>query len=47
MTVSLISCDVEACIPVSEKIDYCRGRRGRDHMVVEFKTTYASIAYHH
>ena len=22
MTVSLISCDVEACIPVSEKIDF-------------------------
>jgi hypothetical protein len=24
-----------------------RGRRGRDRMVVGFKTTYAIIAYHH
>jgi hypothetical protein len=47
MTVSLISCDVEACIPVSENIDYCRVRRGRNRMVVGFKTTYASSAYHH
>jgi hypothetical protein len=47
MTVSLISCDVEACISVSEKADYCRGRRGRDRMVVVFKTTCANSAYHH
>ena len=26
---------------------YCRGRRGRDHMVVGFTTTYATSAYHH
>jgi hypothetical protein len=43
----LISCDVEACIPVGENIDYCRGRRGRDRMVIGFKTTFASIASHH
>jgi len=24
-----------------------RGRRGRDHMVVGFTTTYAISAYHH
>ena len=47
MTVSLISCDVAACIPVGENIDYCRGRRDRDRMVVGFNTTYAIIASHH
>ena len=28
-------------------VDPCRGRRGRDHMVVGFTTTYAISAYHH
>jgi hypothetical protein len=27
-------------------IDFCRGRRGRDRMVVGFTTTYAIGAYH-
>jgi len=26
---------------------YIRGRRGRDRMVVGFKTTYGIIAHHH
>jgi hypothetical protein len=26
---------------------FCKGRRGRDHMVVRFTTTYAISAYHH
>jgi hypothetical protein len=26
---------------------WCRGRHGRDHMVVGFTTTYAISAYHH
>ena len=47
LLMDLISCDVEACIPVSKNIDYCRGRRGRDPVVVGLKTTDASIAYRH
>ena len=29
------------------RLPSCRGRRGRDHMVVGFTTTYAISAHHH
>jgi len=29
------------------KLDYLRGRRGRDRMVVGFTTTYAISSYHY
>jgi hypothetical protein len=31
----------------NKSIQIGRGRRGRDHMVVAFTTTYAISAYHH
>ena len=36
---------MEVCNPVSEKIDYCRGCRGRNRMVVGFTTTYVKAVH--